>query len=199
MLVLILGGSASGKSEYAEKRVMELTKNGGKRLYLATMQPYGQDAEFRIKRHQKLRMNKGFETVERYRDLAGLCIKEDGNAGQSKGFESDRTILLECMSNLVANEMFDGDVIDIESVKTRILTGIDVLMGMCEHLVIVSIDVFGDGKTYDEMTMAYVECLGTLNQELAMRADEVVEVVYGLPMHLKDKCEKNADLSKRNF
>ena len=42
-----------------------------------------------------MRADKQFETLERYTDLCGLEVPEDS------------ILLLECMSNLAANEMFD--------------------------------------------------------------------------------------------
>ena len=66
MLRLIIGGSASGKSEYAERLVCPLP---GKRIYVATMEPFGEEGRERIARHRKLREGKGFVTAEVPRDL----------------------------------------------------------------------------------------------------------------------------------
>ena len=57
MLTLVIGGSASGKSEYAEQHVMSLN---GARIYIATMEPFGKEAEDRISKHRQMRKNKGF-------------------------------------------------------------------------------------------------------------------------------------------
>ena len=48
MFTLVIGASASGKSEYAEKLAMSLD---GQRIYLAAMEPFGQEAQARIARH----------------------------------------------------------------------------------------------------------------------------------------------------
>ena len=45
MFTLVIGGAASGKSEYAEALVMKLD---GPRVYLAAMEPFGPEAEARI-------------------------------------------------------------------------------------------------------------------------------------------------------
>ena len=47
---LIIGGSASGKSEYAESCLIA-KKN---LIYIATMKPFGKDAAEKILRHQNL-------------------------------------------------------------------------------------------------------------------------------------------------
>ena len=46
MLMVITGGSGSGKSEFAEKQAVRLAK-GGPLYYLATMQVYGEEADGR--------------------------------------------------------------------------------------------------------------------------------------------------------
>ena len=77
MILLVTGGSASGKSEYAENRALQLAKAEQKKLiYLAAMKPFGEEAAKRIERHRQLRAGKGFETVERYTDIEGLCRDE---------------------------------------------------------------------------------------------------------------------------
>mgnify|MGYP000447167111 CR=1 FL=1 len=72
MFHLITGGSGSGKSEYAEQKLMEYashSKRNKKRYYIATMMPFGKETEEKIARHRRLRAGKGFETIECYTDL----------------------------------------------------------------------------------------------------------------------------------
>ena len=64
MMILVTGGSGSGKSAYAEELAVSLTTAGGQRYYLATMQPFGEEGRRRIERHKKLREGKGFLTIE---------------------------------------------------------------------------------------------------------------------------------------
>ena len=53
MLILVTGGSASGKSEYAEQCITMLHKGKNTLLYLATMQPYGEEGAARVEKHRK--------------------------------------------------------------------------------------------------------------------------------------------------
>ena len=66
MFTLVIGGAASGKSEYAEAHVETLP---GRRLYIATMEPWDEECRARIARHQAARAHKRFTTVECYRNL----------------------------------------------------------------------------------------------------------------------------------
>ncbi len=167
---LITGGSGSGKSAYAEAQILAL--NGECRVYLATMYPYDEESRQRIARHRKMRAEKNFTTVECYRDLEKTEIPEHAD------------VLLECMSNLTANEMFwpEGAGSDTEE---QILRGVEWLRRKARNLVIVSNEIFSDGCEYDSGTKEYQRTLGKINCRLAELADRVTEVVYGIPLEVK--------------
>ncbi|MGN0663615.1 MAG: bifunctional adenosylcobinamide kinase/adenosylcobinamide-phosphate guanylyltransferase [Negativibacillus sp.] len=168
MLTLVLGGAASGKSEYAETVSLSY---GLPKIYLATMENSGAAAQRRIARHRTLRAEKGFTTVECPRNLGQLNLP----AGQ--------VLLLECVSNLFANEMYAAypPISGMEAAK-RSLEGIKAVLAPVTHGVIVSNNVFDDGVTYDPETEDYIQGLGWLNSQLAQIADSVIEVVCGIPI-----------------
>lgn len=172
MMVTVIGESGSGKSEYAENLIMELAggSTSNKRMYyMATMKPFGKDARERIKRHHKLRKGKGFTTVECYKNIENCGLKKGSN------------VLLECMSNLIANELFDNNNIDKEDVYYKVCAGIDKLKDTMDNLVVVTNDVFEDGIIYDKETMEYIELLGMVNRYLAGISSKVTEVIYSCP------------------
>ena len=169
MMILLIGGAGCGKSRFAESLCENRT---GDKYYLAAMQPYGEEGEARIRRHRAMRQGKGFVTVERYTDYAALRLPSRGTA------------LLECVSNLTANEMFDDSGAMHDPVG-RVLSGIDALRAQCELLIAVTNDVGSDGVRYDAGTQAYIEALGAINAALAARADTVIEMVAGIPLVLK--------------
>lgn len=174
MTHVITGGSGSGKSAHAEDWLKSQAKMGPL-LYIATMQPFGEEAQKRIEHHHKLRQGKGFATLECYKHLAQAEIPYANG------------ILLECMSNLVANEYFneDGTVNDGKETREKILQGISYLLKSTDYLVIVTNEVTADLQDYSEETKAYQQLLGEINQELAKMADIVTEVVYGIPVKVK--------------
>ncbi len=165
MLTLISGGAASGKSEYAEGVAASA---GTPLVYLATMQVWGEEDRCRVERHRAMRAGKGFLTVERPENLSGVSVPNGS------------VVLLECLSNLTANECFGSS--GVEGAMERILEGIEHLCSRCAHVVIVTNELFGDGLDYSEETEHYLEILSALNCELARRADRVIEVVCGLPV-----------------
>ncbi len=169
MMILLTGGSACGKSSYAESICLNAPLP---RYYLAAMQPYGEEGRRKVERHRRLRAGKGFETIERYTGYAALQLPGRGTA------------LLECICNLTANEMFDEAGNQSDPVE-RVLAGVEALAGQCELLVVVTNDVGSDGICYEEGTTDYVRALGTINAALAAKADTVVELVAGIPILLK--------------
>ena len=167
MLILVTGGSASGKSEFAESLCLGLSP----RFYLACMQPFGAEGEARIARHRALRKDKGFQTVERYTDLASLRLSARG------------CVLLEDLGNLAANEMFSAE--PPRDPYDAVLRGIEALERQCDRLVVVTDEIGNDGVPYDPATTAYLAALGALNRAIAARADAVFETVAGIPIPLK--------------
>ena len=178
MIHLITGGSGSGKSSYAEDWLIQKRKRPQSVpcVYIATMMPFGEDAAKKIERHHKLRAGKGFQTIERYSDLSGLVVPD--NQG----------ILLECMSNLAANELYhaDGSMDDVEEVCDRILQGIRCLQRQTPYLAIVTNEVNSDINAYSRETEQYRELIGRINQRLGKLADRVTEIVYGIPVVIKE-------------
>ena len=197
MIHLVTGGSGSGKSEYGEGLILDIPD--GERFYIATMEPSGSEAKRRIARHRKLRKGKGFFTIERPRDLGGLVLPGEGR----------KNVLLECVSNLAANEMFGGGACGsaesagetgacglaepaqetgpdrLAELARRIVSDIRSLARQADHLVIVTNQAGEDGCCYDRETRTYIALVGRVNQELAKLADQVTEVVFGIPVIVK--------------
>lgn len=174
MFYMVTGGSGSGKSEYAENLLLSLGRR--RRIYIATMIPWDEECRHKIARHRRMRAEKGFETIEQYRDLEMVVIGE--TAGEQK-----TAILLECLSNLTANELYSperkGDIVQ------KLSCGVLALKDQCADLVVVTNEVFSDGQPYDPETREYQRILGTINRQLAVKADHVTEVVYGIPILIK--------------
>lgn len=188
MITLVLGGSGSGKSAYAE-HLLDGKKN---KYYIATMQVYDAEGEKKVARHRKLRAGKGFVTIEQPRDLEKISLdyvfqKTKGKIGERdfrQGREENRICaLLECMSNLVANEMFSGEeMVPEDEVVRHVLQGVRTLAAKVDELVIVSNNVFEDGIAYEKATQTYIRALGRINTGVAAIADTVTEVVVGIPV-----------------
>ena len=56
MLVVVTGGSGSGKSAFAEETVLSFGE--ARRIYIATMQAFDEESHRRIRRHRHMRAGK---------------------------------------------------------------------------------------------------------------------------------------------
>ena len=169
MLTLVVGGAASGKSAYAERLVLQTALP---RYYLATMQVWDAECAARVEKHRRMRAEKQFETLECPLHLGTVRLPAWGTA------------LLEDLGNLTANELYDPAGA-AEAAASAILDGLGRLAAQCEHLVVVSNEVFSGGADYAGDTDRYLKALAQVNNALAARADAVVRVVCGIPVYYK--------------
>ena len=149
MMILVTGGSGSGKSAFAEDQVVAFGE--AERIYIATMFPFDEESRKRVQRHQNMRKGKGFETIECYTGLERVRVPEGS------------TVLLECMSNLAANEMFQEDGAHERTVQ-EIQKGVKSLREQAGNLVIVTNEIFSEAVSYEGETRTYQEYLGKINQ-----------------------------------
>ena len=174
-MILVYGAAGSGKSETAENIIVSLAKKWNLPLvYMATMENTSEAAKERIKRHRKLREGKGFFTIEEMK-------KPSNHLSEVK----DKCVLVECMSNLVANIFFSDEKEEIKNVKEDVRK----LLREAKEVVIVTNNIFEEGKSSDEMCDEYMKALAKINMELADEAECVLEICRGEEIFLKgDKC-----------
>lgn len=171
MIILITGGSGSGKSEYGENLAIKINRSEYM-TYIATMYPYGEETLQKIERHKEMRARKGFETIECFYKLKDI----------NKPINS--TVLLECMSNLLANELYMEEGAK-DAAFDEIMEGIRLLVATTDNLIIISNEVFSDSTLLDNEMLQYVNLLGRINREIAKMAEVVCEVVYSIPIFHK--------------
>lgn len=181
---LVLGGARSGKSAYAE----QLAKNlSNKVLYVATALITDDDMAERIRKHRESRPG-NWPTAERYKQFHELKNNLD--------FESSEVILLDCLTLMMTNLMFDSDLDydqatseQIDEKESFIKYEIDGLIDLVKQnhktLIIVSNEVgLGLVPAY-KLGNYFRDISGRMNQHVARIADEAVFMVSGLPMKLK--------------
>ena len=170
MITLVTGGTKCGKSGYAEKVLESFI---GPKYYIATMNPVGEDADEIIARHREARRNKNYITVECPRDVDKIDLPIGCG------------VLLECIGNLCANEMYVGA--NVLRPSDKIIANLKTLAESASELVIVTNEVGCDGNSYSADIMAFVSEIAVINSRIAEFADNVVECVYGIPIALKGR------------
>jgi adenosylcobinamide kinase / adenosylcobinamide-phosphate guanylyltransferase len=183
-LILILGGARSGKSSYAEALASSVA---GERpvLYLATATPDDDEMRARIAEHQAARPAH-WRTLEAPLDPAGAL------ASELEAMPAP-VVLLDCVTVLAANLLFDGaphvsEDIDVAAGAARLERALDALLALYRRgnftLIVVSNEVgMGIVPAYP-LGRAYRDILGRVNARLAHAADATLLMLAGMPIEV---------------
>ena len=72
MFCIVTGGSASGKSEYAES--LAISSDASQRFYIATMKPWDEEGRRRIQKHRAMRAGKFMEDVQIFPGFTRIAL-----------------------------------------------------------------------------------------------------------------------------
>ena len=166
MKVLYFGGQKSGKSNLAEKKVLNLCSS--KPYYLATYDNSFNDKEMhkRIDKH-KLQRKESFFTIEESKNLLKVLAKSN----------KEDTYLVDCISMWLFNNLEKDEAYFMEQ-----LEGVSKLDA---NIVFVLNDVNSAIIPFDKESRRFVDMTGIIGQKLAKICDEVYEVKLGLENRLK--------------
>ena len=181
-VIMVTGGSRSGKSVIAEQKAKEYGKRSV--LYLATAIPIDEDMKARIRLHQE-RRDSEWGTYEGYRDLGEVVKSTEKN-----------TILLDCVTVMITNILCEEDrdfdklsASDIEKLESEIIKELSNLVKAIRDedktLIIVSNEVGMSVVPSYRLGRIFSDISGKANQVLASLSDEVYVAISGLPLRLK--------------
>jgi len=189
-ITLVLGGTRSGKSSFAEKMAGQLAENIG---YIATGQALDAEMEERIALHKSNRPI-NWETYEEPLDVANILEK---NKNRHKVF------LLDCLTLLISNILLKDQNIDeinsqVLNVKEKVIVEkikkiISITKKENLNLIIVSNEVGLGLVPSSSLSRGYRDIVGRANQLLATEADQVILVWAGIPLQLKPELRRVID------
>jgi adenosylcobinamide kinase/adenosylcobinamide-phosphate guanylyltransferase len=169
-ITLLLGGVRSGKSTYAQ----QLAMRGQHVAFLATAEAGDDEMRLRIARHRRERPAAWttFEVPVALEDTLQQCNGK---------FD---TVLIDCLTVWTANLMEQyGHADDLVLAHGDRLAGL--LRRASGSVILVSNEV-GSGIVPDnELARNYRDLLGGINQRIAAAADEVILMVAGCPLVIK--------------
>jgi adenosylcobinamide kinase/adenosylcobinamide-phosphate guanylyltransferase len=175
-LILITGGSRSGKSAFAQQMAEDIS---GDRLFIATCPHTDPEMDERIRRHVKDRQGRGWQSVEEPLHPEQVFTR----------CASGTTVLLDCLTLWVNNVMYDHE-------KSNKKIDDDVMATLAEELakaaltssgtVIMVTGEVGLGIVPDNpLARRYRDLVGRCNQVIARCADRVYLVSCGIPIQIK--------------
>lgn len=169
MTVFVVGGSKSGKSDFAQQIALRLA-GGGTHYYVATLMPTDCESDHAIiQSHLARRAGMGFETVECGRRILSCLERCDKNG----------TFLLDSVTTLLSNELFpmEQNYRMDEAAAQQCGDDLITFLRTVSNCVIVSDDLFRDALPDD--TDAFRRHLGAIHCRLAQACDTVLEMSAG--------------------
>ncbi len=170
-ITLILGGARSGKSSYA----LSLAQRYKKVAFIATCQGKDQEMRKRIKLHKEARP-KHWETFEEPRELTKLLKKMNNN------FDC---IVIDCLTLLVSNLILAAN--SQKQIIEKIQESLLVLNKKKARIILVSNEVGLGLVPVNKLGREFRDIAGIVNQIVASKVNEVLFMVAGLPMNIKEK------------
>ena len=166
-LTLVLGGARSGKSRYAEGVIAALPRPW---VYIATAEARDDEMAARIAAH-RARREAGWQTVEAPHELPEALAS----------VPADASVLVDCLTLWLSNVMLGS--FNVDQMTTRLEAALAARSG---PTVLVANEV-GSGIVPDNaLARGFRDLQGVLNQRMAGIADDVVLIVAGLPLILKE-------------
>ena len=177
-IILVTGGARSGKSSYALERAESLSI---KRLFVATCPKVDEEMSQRVRRHQLERHGRGWVTIESEIDLSSVFLEH------AIGFD---VVLIDCLTLWVNNILYNaegkGTDVDDYHIGTLCREWLDAAHHFAGTVICVTNEV-GLGIVPDNaLARKYRDLVGTCNQTIGRKADEVILVSCGIPLKIKE-------------
>ncbi|MFC4766499.1 bifunctional adenosylcobinamide kinase/adenosylcobinamide-phosphate guanylyltransferase [Effusibacillus consociatus] len=182
-LILVIGGSRSGKSRFAEQYCTKVQQATGLPVtYLATCPKIDSELEQRIAAHIERRPAE-WGCIEETADVANRIRELDETAG---------VLLLDCLSLLLNNWMWDkesqGQAAPLSEKEVLELTRdlIEACRNYPHPVVVVTSEVGAGIVPESKLLRQYRDYLGLMNQLFAGESDAVYALIAGIPVNLKE-------------
>jgi adenosylcobinamide kinase/adenosylcobinamide-phosphate guanylyltransferase len=167
MIVLVTGGTRSGKSRYAQQRAKHLTDSP---VYVATARIWDDDFKARITRHQQER-GPEWSNHEAEKYISTLSFE-------------GKVVVIDCVTLWLTNFFVDHQQ-NIENALTEFQQEINKLTAQHATFIVITNEI-GMGLHADtEVGRKFVDLQGWANQYIASIAEEVIFMVSGIPLQVK--------------
>lgn len=184
MKTLVLGGVKSGKSRYAENilqtRCSAIHALDSELAVIVTGQPLDQAMAQRIAKH-KLQRPAGWHVIEAPLDLPSAILSAEARF---------KIVMIDCLTLWLTNLLMQDD-------PERLQAELDRFIAVVEEspleLIIVSNETNMGIMPLGQLTRDYCDLIGILHQRLAQVMQDVVLVVAGLPLQLKQAAPDSSE------
>ena len=175
-IVLVTGGSRSGKSRHALRLAESL---GLRRAFVATCPPLDVEMKARIARHQADRAATGWDTIEEPIEIARVLAED----------KTHDVLLVDCLTLWISNLMHEARPAgrrisedDVSRLAGELLAACRARAGV---VIFVANEVGLGVVPAKAAARLFRDLSGRCNQTIAAGADSVVLITCGLPLTLK--------------
>lgn len=174
-MILITGGQRSGKSNYAERLALSLSEHP---MYIATARVWDDEMRRRVSKHQE-RRGPCWQTIEQDLDLWHIDI-------------GGGVALIDCVTNWCTNRYLDmcgpdGALPDVDDVYKELTADFDRFTAQDGTFIFVTNEIGSGGISDNAMMRQFTDLQGWINQYIASKSDEVVLMVSGIPVNIKNR------------
>ncbi len=166
-IILITGGSRSGKSTYAEQLALSMSDAP---VYLATARIWDEEFRERVRRHQE-RRGPQWTNIEEEKQLSRHNL-------------AGRVVLVDCLTLWCTNFFFDLDS-DVDRALAEAKAEFDLFTAQDATFILVTNEIGMGGTSDNEIQRKFTDLQGWMNQYAAAQADEVILMVSGIPVKIK--------------
>ena len=167
-MILITGGQRSGKSTKAEELALELSKNP---VYLATAHIWDEEFRIRVQKHQE-RRGPEWTNIEEEKYL-------------SKHNLTGRVVVIDCVTLWLTNWISTENA-DIDAILTAAKKEFDIFTAPDATYIFVTNEIGLGGVSTNQLQRKFTDLQGWMNQYVAQKADEVILMVSGIPVKVKE-------------
>lgn len=168
-IILITGGQRSGKSRYAEELALSLAEHP---VYVATAHVWDEEFRERVRRHQE-RRGPQWTNIEEEKYLSRHDL-------------TGRVAVIDCVTLWLTNYFFEGQNQDTQQVLDIVKEEFDRFTAQDATFIFVTNEIGSGGVSVDAVQRRFTDLQGWMNQYIAQKADEVILMVSGIPLKVKE-------------
>jgi adenosylcobinamide kinase/adenosylcobinamide-phosphate guanylyltransferase len=166
-IILITGGSRSGKSSYAEQLALSFSPQP---VYVATARIWDDEFRQRVQRHRSER-GPEWTTLEEEKHLSRHALE-------------GRVVVVDCVTLWCTNFFYDLHS-NVSAALEALKAEFDAFCAQEATFIFVTNEIGMGGIAENDLQRKFTDLQGWFNQYIAQRADQVVWMVSGIPVKIK--------------
>ncbi len=171
-IIFITGGARSGKSRYAQELALQFSQHP---VYIATARKWDDEFNQRIQRHRNER-DERWTSLEEEKHISSLDLH-------------DKVAVIDCVTLWLTNFFVDlGN--DVDRCLAACRKEIIALQQQKGIFIIISNEIGMGIHAETAIGRKFTDLQGWANQFIAQQADEVVLMVSGIPVKIKETTGK---------